>query len=295
MINMYLFLQWNRGRKKRQIYKKAAQISFDATTIFYVLLVVGYILYAIISEGNFIKSTQSKLEFLKYIEIRTFSYIFLVLPIVYLLSGFRHPGIAFSSTEYKWSIQPVSRLRIWGMLAVGKWVRAVVIYGVIGLIYGIFSATPAVDVVVYVLLLFGLNMLMTPLQWKFFQLSLWRKLGFFIMLLAISGFSLILDIRYVLGTLALFIVIFNIFCLKGLVRQVPWERVTAAVDFKIWNMIIISQMTKVKFQKPRQYSIWQRLPFVKRPFQYEKNTIYHRLWRLHVGKNWVHLFRLSGV
>lgn len=295
MIEMYLFIKRNRSRKKRKIYKQAAQLSFDMTIIFYVLLVLGYMLFAVIAEGNLWKHIQNNIGFLNKIEIRTLSTVFLILPAVYLFQSFNHPGINFSSTEYKWSIQPVSKLRIWWLLAINKWLQAAFIYTIIGLFFSIFTTIPIVDIIFYVLLLFILNIVMTPIQWKFFRFSLLGKIGIFIPILFVIGISFLWSNSYIwILWGSLFMILYYI-SLKNLMKQVPWEKVTAAADFKIWNMIIISQMTKVKFEKPGKYSLLQRLPIIKQPFRYHKNMMFHRLWRLHTSKNGSHIFQLSGV
>src|SRR5699024_2869718 len=139
MIDLYFFIQWNRARKKLSIYKKLAMISFDMTVVFYVLLIIGYVLFAIISEGNFITTVQDRLGFLKNLEIREFSYILLVMPIGYLLKAFSHPGVKFSSTEYKMTLQPVKKWNLWWMLAAGKWIHSTIVYTIIGIVYGVFS------------------------------------------------------------------------------------------------------------------------------------------------------------
>src|SRR5690625_6011634 len=60
-------------------------------------------------------------------------------------------------------------------------------------------------------------------------------------------------------------------------------------------MIIISRASRTSFKKDRQYSIWQRLSFWKKPFLYQGPSVYHRLWFIYFEKNIVVILQFFGA
>src|SRR5690625_1765372 len=82
---------------------------------------------------------------------------------------------------------------------------------------------------------------------------------------------------------------------RNLFNKMDWKRVTASCDYKLWNMIIISRASRTSFKKERQYSIWQRLSFWKKPFTYNNKAVYHRLWFIYFEKNIVVILQFFGA
>src|SRR5699024_3924868 len=82
---------------------------------------------------------------------------------------------------------------------------------------------------------------------------------------------------------------------KRVNKHVDWDKVTMAANYKVWNMPIVSQVTKVSFKKERKFSIWQQRTFWKQSFSFQKDTLYHRLWYIYLEKNMKYIFQIIAV
>src|SRR5690625_5035953 len=98
--------------------------------------------------------------------------IMTIIPLAMLFRSFQYPGVMFSTAEYTLTILPYQTSRVWMIVALERWLKAWFTYMVIGLVLIIFSPTSLFVIVLYIFLLFLLNILMTPLEWKFFQLHI---------------------------------------------------------------------------------------------------------------------------
>src|SRR5690625_924434 len=161
MIKQYIFLKRNRLRKKGKLYKQVLQLTFDITTFFYVLLLIGYIATAIAMEGNIKEQFQAKMIQFEAFTIERFWLIITVLPFMYLIRSFQQPGVIFSTAEYTLTILPHSKLQVFRVTVIERWLKALGMYLMIGFIIAIFSPTSMPLILTYILLLFGLNVLTT--------------------------------------------------------------------------------------------------------------------------------------
>jgi len=124
-------------------------------------------------------------------------------------------------------------------------------------------------------------MMMTFVEWRVFQLHLlWKILilftGITVNILSVLTYPPLVAI----GTMIVLMMI-SAYLLPRVVVRIDWKKVTAACDYYIWNMFLISYITKQKMKKERSYTIWQRMPFWKKAFPYKKSTVYHRLWHVY--------------
>src|SRR5690625_819292 len=183
MIKQLLFIKKNRLRKKSKLHKQMFMLSFDFTSLFYTLLVLGYIIVAISLEGNFKPFFDEKMMQLEAFTMEQFWLIIGVLIIFYLIRSFRDPGITFSSAEYLLTILPHSPTQVWRALALERWLKALGIFLFGGYILYVLSPTSLPLILLYVALLLGMNVMMTILQWKCFQLHTFLKVAILLGLL----------------------------------------------------------------------------------------------------------------
>src|SRR5699024_1252764 len=113
MIKQILFIKRNRVRKKAILYKQLFLLTFDFTSLFYSLLVIGYFLFAIIVEGNV---NEQLTEIMTRLEIFSMGYFWIiasVIPVIYFVQSFKHPGIHFSTSEFLLTLLPHTTQQVW--------------------------------------------------------------------------------------------------------------------------------------------------------------------------------------
>src|SRR5690625_4256554 len=172
MFNMYLFLKKNRFRKKMHLNKVAFHLLFDWTSLFYTLLLVGYIMVAIGIEGDFSQWRIQTAVFLDGIAMERIWSIMTIIPLAMLFRSFQYPGVMFSTAEYTLTMLPHKVGRIWFFVAIERWMKALFVYVILGIILFLFSPTSISVICLYLFLLIFINVLMTPFEWKFFQLRI---------------------------------------------------------------------------------------------------------------------------
>lgn len=295
MFNMYLFLKKNRLRKKLHLYKIAFDLLFDWLSLFYTILIVGYILAAIMMEGGFSTWSNQTAIFFDGIAMDRIWSIMTIIPLAMLFRSFRYPGVMFSTAEYTLKILPHKVGKIWFFVALERWIKALFIYCILGTILFLFSPTSLSIICLYVFLLFLINVVMTPIEWKFFQLHIIKKIGIFILFVSFTIVSVIVNSPMIGMSLLVLCIAIHLFIYRNLFEKTDWKRVTAACDYKLWNMVIIGRASRTSFKKDRQYSIWQRLSIWKKPFIYQDTAVYHRLWFIYFEKNIVVILQFFGA
>ncbi|MEI3605335.1 hypothetical protein SPD48_06485 [Pseudogracilibacillus sp. SE30717A] len=295
MFKQIVFLKRNRIRKKSKLVKQVLLLSFDFTSLFYTLLVIGYFVIAIVMEGNIRNNIQDKIISIEAYTVEQFWVILTAIPIIYIIRSFNQPGVIFSTAEYTLTFLPNTLQQVWRVVAIERWIKSGITYLIGGIIIYILSPTSASIVLLYIFILIGLNVLMTLPEWKLFQQHLWLKIVVLISLILINLVNLYLKSSFLSILFIAILFLINVLLLPRTFQQIDWKKVTAASDFKIWNMVMISYVTKIKYRKERQYSIWQRLSFWKKPFLYKKSVGYNRLWHLYFEKNIGVCLKLIGA
>lgn len=295
MVKIYLFIKRNRLRKKWKLIKQFISLTVDFTTLFYAFILIAYFMYALISEGSYQFQFFKTIGQIELIAHDYVWYIVTIIPIARLIQAFQSPGVLFSSAEYQLTVLPYSRSKVWFTVAVERWMKALFTYIFIGAVIYIFTPISLTTISLYGLIFLLLNITLTPIEWKFFQLSVYEKISIFIVLIVINGLAFMISSPLFAALFMVLIIICNVFLMNRLFDEIDWQKVTAANDYKLWRSLIISYATKMKFKKDRKYSIWQRMPFWKKPFPYQKETLYHRLWHLYLEKNISHIFQLVGA
>src|SRR5690625_3031177 len=169
MIKQLLFIKRSRLRKKSKLYKQVVLLSFDFTSLLYLLLVIGYFVTVIILEGNIINLFNEKMIQIEAFTVERFWIILTAIPIVYIIRSFQQPGVIFSTAEYTLTILPHTAQEVWSAVSFERWAKSLCTYIVGGGIIYMLSPTSLPLIFLYVLVLQGLNVLMTVLEWKLFQ------------------------------------------------------------------------------------------------------------------------------
>src|SRR5699024_1387561 len=148
----------------------------------------------------------------------------------------------------------------------------------------IFSPTSGPVIVLYISLLFLINILMTIIEWRVFQLHVFWKIIIFALAIGVNILSIFTS-PPIIGAISLVLLaIISIVLLPRIGQAIDWKKVTIACDYKLWNMFIVSYMTKQKIKKERSYTLWQRLPFWRKSLPYQKESLYHRLWHIYLQR-----------
>src|SRR5699024_1736139 len=134
----------------------------------------------------------------------------------------------------------------------------------------------------YIGVLILMNILMTIVEWRLFQQSIWIKIGCFCLLLGVFMLQIFLVSPWIAYGMVVVLLLLQIAGYKRVNKHVDWDKVTMAANYKVWNMPIVSQVTKVSFKKERKFSIWQQRTFWKQSFSFQKDTLYHRLWYIYL-------------
>lgn len=296
MSEIYCFLLINRLKKKGQMYKRAWQLTFDPTLLFYILALIGYIGTVIILEGNVLANIRSIIPQEVAADRPDLLYLVPVLPLMYMIRAFQQPGILFSSSFYMLTMQPYDVRKIWVVLALERWTKSLLRFGALGLIYAVIASQSLVEVLPYFLLLFVMQLLMTWIEWRFFQQSIWKKLLILVLAMVVNMIAVLWH-QPLLTACVVFLMLgfFAVRSARQLLADINWKEVTSAVDFKIWKLPFLSQVTKTPIKKEKQRTLWQHFTFWQRPFIYTKATMYHRLWLLYVQKNSKQILQLLGA
>src|SRR5699024_1678266 len=295
MIKLFLLLQRGRLQKKKTLYKQVWHMTFDPLLLCYILVLFGYIAWAVYQKGNIgMKIDQFAFQ-LEAISVNVFWLIMTVVPLGLLFRTFTRPGIVISTAEYRVSLLPYTRRQIWWMAASFRWLKLAVMLSVIGLILYVASPTSGQIVLLYISLVWLINVLMTSIEWRVFQLHIIWKVVIFMMVIMVNVMSFMIDGTVVGFIVLLSLIVLNMFLLLRLTNMIAWEKVTAACDYQVWNMPLMTYFTKQKMKKERAYTIWQRMPFWKKAFRYKKGAVYGRLWFIYWQRHIVLVLQFLGT
>lgn len=293
MVKHYWLIKSGQLKKKFRLYKLAFSVLFNFTYFFYLLALFGYIGFAIIAEGDF-SSQPFNFEKIEAFTDRNIWSIAIIFPLIYLFRTMNDPGITFSTAEYTLMHLPISRKGIWFMRALERWIIVLLQFSVIGMgLLFITNATVA-TIIFYVSLIVLINVLMTVIGWKFFQLHLLKKILIVFLYACLVIGLIFLDSYYISIGLLVVIGIINVFLLPKLFTNINWLKVRSASDFRLWNMAIVGNVSKVRMTKPGKNSPFRILSSWQRPFPYNKSSVYHRLWLLYFEKNFIVMLQLFG-
>src|SRR5690625_1329100 len=140
MIKLFLLLKRGRFQKKSHLYKRVWLMSFDIMLLFYVVVLLGYIIWALVKDGNLAGTISQFTIQLEELSIDYFWVIMTVIPIALLFRTFSRPGIMISSAEYTVTMLTYTKTQIWWMAACARWIKLMIILLFIGA--GLFWFSP---------------------------------------------------------------------------------------------------------------------------------------------------------
>ena len=295
MIKLFLLLQRGRLQKKKSLYKQVWNMTFDPMLLFYVLALFTYIAWAVYQTGNIgMKIDQFTFQ-LEVISIDVFWMMMTVVPLGLLFRTFTRPGIVISTAEYRASLLPYTKRQIWWMAVIFRWLKLAVILSIVGFFLYVASPTSGQIVLLYIALLWLINMLMTSIEWRVFQLHFIWKSFIFITVIGVNIMSFMTEATIVGAVAFISLIVLNLFLLPRTTKKIAWEKVTAACDYQVWNMPLMTYFTKQKMKKERAYTIWQRVPFWRKAFPYRKEAVYGRLWFIYWQRQVVLVLQFLGT
>jgi len=292
-------IQGARIKKKLKIYRRVFGVLFDKVTTFYSLIVLGYVFIAFFIFDDYFSNHDYLFLTIEQQANDLFPLLITVIPFMYIIKSFHNPGIIYSTSEYQLANLPYQRRTILQLLAIQQFIKSAIIYMFIGIaVYFLFPITIKLIISYISLFLFSM-LLMTPIQWKLFQKGLLHKIVTILIFGAISGMNgltyLLFDTMLVAYLFLAGLMIFNLFLFPYLLKDIEWEKVAEASDYLVWNMVIVSLVSKVEFERPKKSRFFRSLSFRKRPFTYTKLKLSHRLWQVYIGKNVRVMFQLTGM
>src|SRR5699024_9758067 len=125
--NAFRLIKKNRFRKK--MYEMVFRMFVDRTIAIYLCLLAGYVLSGLFIVNDLINVFEKQFLLLNNQAPQYFWSVLLVIPLLFLLQSFRHPGVLFSSSELQLSRLPYSKRLIWWYLVFEKWLKSLFIYG----------------------------------------------------------------------------------------------------------------------------------------------------------------------
>src|SRR5690625_5594982 len=101
MFDTYLFLRKARMKKKFNLYKQAFMLTFDFASIFYVSLLIGYFIYAIISKGDLFYSVIDNITQFLPDNIKILMHLFFFFLLINLLKEIKTDDFLFYDINIK--------------------------------------------------------------------------------------------------------------------------------------------------------------------------------------------------
>src|SRR5699024_6444704 len=113
-----------------------------------------------------------------------------------------------------------------------------VILSIVGFFLYVASPTSGQIVLLYIALLWLINMLMTSIEWRVFQLHFMWKLFIFITVIGVNIMSFMTDATIVGAVAFISLIVLNLFLLPRTTKKISWEKVTAACDYRSCQVLV---------------------------------------------------------
>src|SRR5699024_7289232 len=238
---------------------------------------------------------QQNMPSFQKLHMEVINSLVLFFPFIYWFRSFQQPGILFTSAEWKLTTLPYLTKSIWRMLVWERSASAFVKFSGTGILYFVFSTSALSDILLYVLVLWIIHSMMIIVQWKLFQQPFWMKLLTGVVWAGIVFISYTLPGFFKLIFPFLLLMAVQVNGYRRIFHKIDWDRVCMAADYKVWNLPFVSRVTKVSIKKEKKKASWQHRLFWKKPFSFNKNTMYHRLWYIYITKNSAYIVQIIGV
>lgn len=295
MIKTYLFIRKGQIAKKIHLNKQALRVMYDVTILIYGLLLLGYFGFALYMEFDFAQAVDLNVVRVEGFTTERLWGIVAVLPFVHLFLAFGNPGVMFGSAQYKLTTLPHSTYGVWFMTVLEQWVKLCFKVTIPAIIVYVVSPTSLPILLFYVCLFVGMNILMTPIKWKLFQMHALIKIAALCISFPLMIVALLYNSFYISVGILLVLLLLNVYIHPRLFHKTDWHRIIAISDFRMWRSALVARVTKMNYKLDKQYSFWQRLSFWKRPFKRRETSVYHRLWYIYFEKNIKIILQFQGA
>src|SRR5699024_9294419 len=183
----------------------------------------------------------------------------------------------------------------WFILLGERLLSALIKYSLVGLIIVILTPISLEAMIYLVGYLLIINGLSTVIEWKMFNLHVVKKiLLIFVGWCVIIGLNF-LPIKIALTALIILLIGINYPLYKRLYKDVNYEAVVIAGNFKTWNIPFVSYMSKTKTVKKERQTILTRVTFFKKPLNYQTNSVNKRMLYLYLESHLKSVLQLLGV
>src|SRR5699024_6491345 len=132
MFERYLFLKRNRLKKKGKLYNQVFLLYFDLTSLFYALLVVGYVFFAIFLEVNVQCFFHHVIRLIEVISAKRLWQFITELLLMYLFRAFQQSSVLFTTAEHTLIVLQQTVRQVWTMTDAERWLKAFVAIVVAG-------------------------------------------------------------------------------------------------------------------------------------------------------------------
>ena len=292
----YIHIRRSRFRKKYKLIKMALQMMIDKTIAIYLVILLGYAVSAFFIFADLATTYQSELQFFETEAEARFWLILTVIPLRYLFQAFRLPSVFITSSDYQLGLLPYSIRRIWMYVAAEKWVKKIVIYGVLVPVMVWVTGIAAKILLLYAVLFIVTDILMTVPQWKLYGQKWYVKSGWLFVGLLFNGIGLYFSITIEVGIFIFAILlVWNGLLIPHIFKHVNWPRITEISDYHTWKMPFIERASETKYKRSRRFGMFSQSKRKKYPFHYDNHSIYSRMWQLYFRNNLEHAFKLVGA
>ena len=290
----YLFVKWNRIRKKWSMSKMALRMMIDWTIAIYSIVLFGYVFASIFILGDTLEQFSHLFDHIELIALERVGLVMTILPIVNTAKSFKDPGISFTSSEHTLSILAFDRKNIWLLAILEKTVKNIFVIILIGLFLILISPFHWKTILIYLSMLIFIDIAMIIPQWKLFQKSLLIKLLLISTIPMFNIFHLFLSSKLMIIITVGILILSNVILYRRALDNVLWDQVLAESDFRVWNMRWISLATGIKFKRQKKYGFIHKTVFPKQPFTYTNLAIQHKLWQVYFTKQLQIVFKING-
>lgn len=248
------------------------------TLFSYIGLFIAYFVFIILKENIAIGPWLALIPKAPDLTTRILSQLIFLVFLFSLFRGFFHPGLLWSTAEWKLLTLPYHPQSIYALLALERAIISFILIFSVGMIYAAITNSPLNIMTGYMVTLWLTYLLSINLRWRFFQKHMIKKILIYIGLVFLSLSINFIDAFYVFLFIIVFILILNIISFKNLFLKVDWELVRHTVDFKLWQMPLLNKVTKLSYKKTKSKAAWYQRLLFQRPFKYKQLGLYHRLW-----------------
>jgi hypothetical protein len=297
-----IWIRKNRSRKKWKLNKQTLSLIIDGTTSIYLF---AFLIILLIALKSYLSELQPFLQLFDQFSYTWLLTIFIAVIIRAFIHSFRSSGVYLTSAEYQLTLLPYKKEKVWLFCLLERLIRMTLYTLLLFAIILIFLPLKFEVALLLCLTIWIGNLAGIGIEWHLFQIGGMKKfllVASFVILLA--GVRALIywiqlpakEIHFIAMGLAVVcaILLLTIAPLK----KVDWAKVVAFGDSKVWNLMLVSQMTKVRIKPPTKFLLLNKLfrgKRAKRPLPYKLSSVSVRLWLPFMRNNSETITRTIGV